>query len=412
MKNESEIVRRRVGISAEELADDSKLEERLRNTIQTNLNKLLRAANMTQRQLSELLGIATGTLNGYVKGSALPGIAVIVKLCSLKEFERFNLSVESFVMGFIDFDKMEREAAPPVPEDRRPVPEGSEHTRYLDHVGNYYCYIYNRYNAEEGDIYHSEAPLRCGVVSIFEQQETVRTRFRVLARFFDGESDGDAHEFKKKLDGVFERTQNVDVNLRATEVQSYYNKEQFYFTGELNLTPAHAYIGIDSMYYGDRAMMVFNMPGKKSGTKYVGGMGGVVSVSHGKKHEPVLQRIIISRYRLAASDEEIVKLLRFGSATVGVTEECETLINMIRQMYSPKKDDEKNNDFLDDEDKRVVFIHRFVRMLEQCVERNSMCANWISAEDDALVYQLIKRSRAYREDDERASVVWELGRKA
>ena len=146
MKKESDLVKRTAGISAEELEDDSKLEKRLRNTIQTNLNNLLRAANMTQRQLSELLGVATGTLNGYVKGSALPGIAVIVKLCSLKEFERFEMSVESFVMGFIDFNKMNHEAAPPVAEDRRPAPEGSEQTRCSDHVGNYYCYIYKNSN--------------------------------------------------------------------------------------------------------------------------------------------------------------------------------------------------------------------------------------------------------------------------
>ena len=58
-------------------------EESIRSVICGNLNRLLNERRMTQKELSDFMGVSASTVNDWVRGKKIPRMDNVNKLCSI-----------------------------------------------------------------------------------------------------------------------------------------------------------------------------------------------------------------------------------------------------------------------------------------------------------------------------------------
>ncbi|HBT79020.1 MAG TPA: XRE family transcriptional regulator, partial [Selenomonas sp.] len=58
-------------------------EESIRSVICGNLNRLLNERRMTQKELSDFMGVSASTVNDWVRGKKIPRMDKVDKLCSI-----------------------------------------------------------------------------------------------------------------------------------------------------------------------------------------------------------------------------------------------------------------------------------------------------------------------------------------
>lgn len=92
-------------------------EESIRSVICGNLNRLLHQRRMTQKELSDYMGVSASTVNDWVRGKKIPRMDKVDKLCSI-----FGVSREEIL-----YDHSSRtnpaSSAPPVPQKSDGLPE-------------------------------------------------------------------------------------------------------------------------------------------------------------------------------------------------------------------------------------------------------------------------------------------------
>ena len=85
-------------------------EESIRSVICGNLNRLLHQRRMTQKELSDYMGVSASTVNDWVRGKKIPRMDKVDKLCSI-----FGVSREEIL-----YDHSSRtnpaSSAPPAPQ--------------------------------------------------------------------------------------------------------------------------------------------------------------------------------------------------------------------------------------------------------------------------------------------------------
>ena len=92
-------------------------EESIRSVICGNLNRLLHQRRMTQKELSDYMGVSASTVNDWVRGKKIPRMDKVDKLCSI-----FGVSREEIL-----YDHSSRtnpvSSAPPAPQKSDGLPE-------------------------------------------------------------------------------------------------------------------------------------------------------------------------------------------------------------------------------------------------------------------------------------------------
>jgi len=92
-------------------------EESIRSVICGNLNRLLHQRRMTQKELSDYMGVSASTVNDWVRGKKIPRMDKVDKLCSI-----FGVSREEIL-----YDHSSRtnpaSPAPPAPQKSEGLPE-------------------------------------------------------------------------------------------------------------------------------------------------------------------------------------------------------------------------------------------------------------------------------------------------
>ena len=92
-------------------------EESIRSVICGNLNRLLHQRRMTQKELSDYMGVSASTVNDWVRGKKIPRMDKVDKLCSI-----FGVSREEIL-----YDHSSRtnpaSPAPPAPQKSDGLPE-------------------------------------------------------------------------------------------------------------------------------------------------------------------------------------------------------------------------------------------------------------------------------------------------
>ena len=93
-------------------------EESIRSVICGNLNRLLHQRKMTQKELSEYMGVSASTVNDWVRGKKIPRMDKVDKLCSI-----FGVSREEILYDHSSRTNPVAAPAPPAPQKSDGLPE-------------------------------------------------------------------------------------------------------------------------------------------------------------------------------------------------------------------------------------------------------------------------------------------------
>ena len=93
-------------------------EESIRSVICGNLNRLLHQRKMTQKELSEYMGVSASTVNDWVRGKKIPRMDKVDKLCSI-----FGVSREEILYDHSSRTNPAAAPAPPAPQKSDGLPE-------------------------------------------------------------------------------------------------------------------------------------------------------------------------------------------------------------------------------------------------------------------------------------------------
>ena len=93
-------------------------EESIRSVICGNLNRLLHQRRMTQKELSDYMGVSASTVNDWVRGKKIPRMDKVDKLCSI-----FGVSREEILYDNSSRTNPASAPDPPAPQKSDGLPE-------------------------------------------------------------------------------------------------------------------------------------------------------------------------------------------------------------------------------------------------------------------------------------------------
>ena len=350
----------------------------LESNVGNNLKNLLKDMGWTQQKLSTVMDMGEATVSSYVKGKMLPSVTSLVNLCEHTDIKRkYRLTIDQLLFESLDFEKTS------VPLAMRE----NQAELHSDYIGNYFMYFFDQSSLDVIGGVRESRRLRYGVISIYNYMKRVGDEgIFAHAKFF--KTLDDARQFKMELDDVMV----PEVSGYADKVIEQYRKDREYYTGELTFNDNHTFIDISSGYYEDKALIVLCATQKKADRHYIGGLGTVVSVSHGTLHMPVAQKIILSAPELNVSAEELGKHLRIEPDCVQISDEADELLRMYQKLYGAGSNETSAPAaFLDEYDKRAIFTSRLSQLVKNSVDKDLNCVCAVTEKDDSMVYQMIKR---------------------
>jgi len=350
-------------------------EEIIRDNICANIRGLIGIEKLSQHEFAELTGISVGALNGYINKKTMPDILYISKICAHPRFKKYGFSLDDFVTERIEFERVSVKESPS---------DDIDSTAKKGYIGTYLVYIFDQSKIDSFSEIDRVRELRYGVISVFEQWNLVEdNEFIAFAKFY--KSFDSAVRLKSELD---ELPIDTDMLKGAESIRSKYQKDNQYYSGKLEFTKDHTFVNLSCPFFGDHALMAFHAPRKKGDTVYIGGVGCVTSISRGRYHMPAAQKIIISRYTLKKSDDEIAKHLQMNHISISMKSESDALISLLKKLYVGGVDG--SSDFLDEQDKRSIFEGRLNQIVRDYLENNLCGVGCVSNEDDDSVYDMIK----------------------
>ncbi len=360
--------------------------------VSTNLNKLKNAMGWSQKEFADKWGIASGSINNYLKTDTkdprIPSLDVLLNLCSIPDFEKAGLE--------FGIDDLLDEAFNP--ESTIKFKKGMLNATALyipheDFIGNYLCYYNDQSDLADRFGKKRRRELRYGVLSIFDDVNgvTAKRTMRVAATFFKEENRQMAIDLKNELDTInFNNMTDERFSGNRTErnnsIIAKMSACSGIYKGELTFSDHFAFIDIISEAYSDKALMILYIPPKNNQTNYIGGIGTLTSVSHGRNHTPSAQKIILSKYELACSDQDIAPYLNMAFPNFTQKDDGRAISNFCSKLYNGEIKG------LDENDKIVVIQNRINKINEDYIRDNLCCSSTVSEMEDAKVYQLILAS--------------------
>lgn len=359
----------------------------LKRCVGQNLEKLRVAMDWSQEKMAKKMGISSPCLSKYMKGINLASLESLIDLCALPEVKKngYNLKVDDFLSNSLSLSSV-----PEVSENYI----STEHVR-KDFIGNYICYFYDQSKPVHNQDYNTTRELRFGILSIYDEYNCItgETKIKVLAFFHKAKELETVLDAKEKLDEIF--AENQSVTDRNQTIIDFVTKEgSGKYEGEVTFTTQHAFITIHSATFNDSALMIFYSPNKRMDSDYLGGIGSIASVAHGRRHMPSAQKIIISRYELGCSFEEIADHLSLASAPIVQTKEAIELGQICEKLYNKDNEIYKDNELyklIDESDKAAIVEARLNQLVRNYIEKNVCCVGTVSDEEDAKIYSLIKK---------------------
>ena len=359
------------------------IKEELKKTVGRNIEKLCVAMEWSQGKMADKIGISDASLSNYIKARRLADLDVLVRICSLPDIKRkgFNVKVDDFLSNSHEFTNMQVTETNVTPQD----------SPRNDFIGNYICYFYDQSKPVHNQDTKTTRELRFGILSVYDEYNCItgEIKIKALAFFYKKKDFEDARNTKKRLDEIFGEHKTIaDRNQAIIDFVSTLSGNTGIYEGDMFFTTQHAFVNIRSAAYKDTALMIFYLPNKKEQNDYLGGIGSIASVAHGRMHMPTAQKIIISRHELGCSFEEIADHLSLASAPVEQTEEAVALAEICKKLYSS---DDQMSLLIDDGDKIAIVKNRLNQLVRNYIEKNVCCVGCVSDEEDAKIYTLIKK---------------------
>lgn len=356
-------------------------EDDLRNIISENLTKLISAMEWSRAKFAAVTGISEATLSNYIKKLRLPSLTYLLNLCSIKEFRMkgIDLTIDRLLAASFN-------PSLTVGSWKTFYTRNTTTNMHKDFLGNYYCYLFDQ-SKTVGQDEKMFRELRYGVISVFEELDNVtgQTKTQVIALFFKQEEKKKSIELKKNLDIIF--SEDLTAAERNSRIKEECDKMHGTYFGGLSVSENHAFINLQSEIYSDNALIVLYSPQKKKNRNYIGGLGCVASVAHGRNHAPTAQKIILSRYELKCSKEEIATYLSMSTAQVKQTSESKALAEMCKKLYGSTPYGEI---LIDEADKIAILENRLIQLVRNYIEKSVCCVSSVSEDDDKNVVNLIK----------------------
>lgn len=349
-----------------------------------NLCKLKSAMGWSQSKMAEITGVADPTMNYYLNGKRMPSIDYFINLCALEAIKRKGivLRIDDFISNSFDPERAQKFINNTKPE----MPDVVEHQ---DFVGTYICYFYDQSKAVHEQDSKTTRELRFGILSVYDDYNcvTAESRMKAFATFYKEKDLDGVVKVKAELEHIYKSAESVAV--RNEELCNFFARlTEGVYSGDVTFSSQHAFVNIHSGVYSDNAMMILYSPQKRTDNDYLGGIGSIASVAHGRMHMPTAQKIIVSRYALGCSFEEISDHLSLSSAPVSQTEEAIAITEICKRLYG---DDAPMVSFLDEKDKTAIIETRLNQLVRNYIEKNVCCVGSVSEEEDKKVYALIKR---------------------
>lgn len=360
--------------------------DELAKQIGINLEKLRIAMDWTQKKMATVTGVADATMNNYLNGKRLPGIDYLVNLCAIPSIKKKSISLN--VNDFLS-NTFHPERAQKIKNTVNTLEESVGSADHLDFLGAYICYFYDQSKTVHDQDSKIGRELRFGVLSVFDDYNSVTAekKIKAFASFYKESELEKVVELKNELTAIFKQNKSAAARNEALNV-FYANLDEGTYSGEVTFSAQHAFVNIQSAVYSDNALMILYSPQKRTDNEYVGGIGSIASVAHGRKHMPTAQKIIASKYELGCSFEEISDHLSLSSAPVSQTEEAMALAEICKKLYS---DETPMSALLDENDKTAIIETRLNQLVRNYIEKNVCCVGSVSEEEDKKVYALIKK---------------------
>ena len=382
--NRSQSSRENERLQVRKAAHDKKeeLSRTIAENVSHNLRKLIQYLDWSQAKMADALDLAEAAVSGYIHGKAgetvIPRPEVLALITQIAA-ERKNLrfTVDEFMFERLQFDVARN----------KPIEYTTDRGSHLDYTGNYYFYFFDQSKAGATPSTYAARKLRYGVISIYQEMRRIgEYGIYTCAKFF--KEAADAYAFRETLDAVAA----VDEDDKRAKILALYRGDKEFYTGEVTFNDNHVFVELNSGYFGDRVLAVFYAPRKKADSAYIGGLGSMVSVSHGLAQMPVAQKVILSDVRLKASSERIASMLRMELQDIQMSEEAEDLYGTYQMLTRDSKDELSVSQYLDEEDRQAIFRSRLTRVVRTSADKylNAICS--VTEEDDAAVYQMIKNS--------------------
>lgn len=348
------------------------LEKELTSAISCNLKKLLTDNNTTQKELAEKLGVSPASLTDYCKGRRMPGVDFFVRLKNL-----YGISIDDFLT------KHHAQSSPVLSSQPLSL-DDTLLTTYHKYCGIYYAYYFDTSKYKGRNDQSPSDSLRYGVILIYENQTHLGIpKFHCAAvlgiKFRDAIDD-----IKNALESFSDPWHMVDYIENNCPETAYY--------GDFTLSQEHAflYMAHDST---DKALLILHRVDNNK-KNYIGGMGTINSVSKGRKREPVVQFIGLSRYALTMSTEEIHHNLLLNYPSFKAESEAEEMIKNFSALYEAKEGESQS---FSDFQKLVMVRSALERYIKKSLERNMFRYGKISEIDDDEWYHLMKVSTSDQE---------------
>lgn len=349
-----------------------------------NLCKLKTTMGWTQARMAEIVGMSEPALANYLKGKRLPYIDFLVNLCALPDVKKkgIHLKIDDFLSNSFDPERAQRAKN----NTNEELPDVAEHR---DFVGTYICYFYDQSKVVYDQDSKDNRELRFGILSVFDDFNcvTAEKKMKVFATFYKEEDSETVVELKKELSDIFRIGESIADRNEAL-FNFYSNLSEGVYTGEVTFSNQHAFINLQSGVYNDKALLILYSPQKRTDNDYLGGIGSITSVAHGRMHMPTAQKIIVSKYELRCSFEEIGDHLSFSSAPVSQTDESMDLAKICGRLYGEKA---SMGSYLDEIDKTAIVENRLNQLVRNYIEKNVCCVGSVSEDEDRKVYSLIKK---------------------
>lgn len=357
----------------------------LTSNLGNNILTVISAMGWNQTQFAERMNISVGSLTSYINRGVKvsgtnetkdvwPPLDLVVKMCCDSEIQKkIDFAADDLIFGSLE------------PNNGQTRIGGKSTGAHEDIYGNFFLYFFDQTSQTAKGEMNTGRNLRYGVISIYEQVKRFgEIGVYAFALFF--KTADEAYEFMTELNAVDDAQSVI-----GEKTKKKYRANSEYYFGEITFDGNHAFVDLSSSFYKDKGLIILSEPEKKPDAKYIGGLGNMVSVSHGANHVPVSQKIIFSRVELGASEEEIGESLSFSSNEISMYEESDEMIQYFKKLY-PSGDAADFSSLLDEQDKRALFNNRLSRLLQQKAEKEFSNICTITKEADHAVYKLIQRS--------------------
>jgi len=333
--------------------------------VPSNLKRLIVQNKTSQKRLAQEMNVTESAMSGYCKGKSMPGIEFFVKLKEL-----YGISIDDFLTKYV---------TPTTVSHSDLIQDNTLIDTYCKYCGSYFVYYLNTSKYQGKYDSSPTGSIVYGVLYIYENPSALGVPEFSCAAVLGIKKREDAVIIKDTLDKFTEPTDSISYIEKEHSDDAYY--------GSLDITNDHVFITMGDGI-ADKAFLILHHP-KILRKQYIGGLCTINSVSKGRKKDPVVQFLGLSRYPLTMSTEEIHHTLLLDHPTLTTEDDTEVLIETIKNLYCA--DDEKASS-LSERQKSIIVRSNLEMFIKKSLENNIFRYGKISGDDDDDWYHIIKSS--------------------